>query len=250
MKRAIAIFACFLIGAAISSQEMRIITEDWAPYNYSADGILTGLSVEIVHAILDELELSAPIELFPGLRAKEMFDHETRIIMITLYRTPEREGLYKWVGPIDTGAIYLYQREENPAVYYTLEDAKTARGICCRNGGLIRDLLLLNGFTNLLDFAGDSVQVYNMLLSGRGELGISDTDLGVTHYLKLMGVPPSALKRTGVKVFESDLYIAFSKDFSEETVALWQDALNALKQNGTYDVLYRKYAAELPATEE
>jgi polar amino acid transport system substrate-binding protein len=43
------------------------------------------------------------------------------------------------------------------------------------------------------------------------------------------------------QLMSSDFYIAFSKDTPTGTVLKWQQALDAARQDGTYDAIYRKW---------
>ncbi|WP_319561964.1 ABC transporter substrate-binding protein [Marispirochaeta sp.] len=161
--------------------------------------------------------------------------------MFTVFRTPEREDLYKWVGPIDSGSIFFYKRADNPLTINSIEDARNVDIIACRYAGLIPDLLRSMGFTNLETTATDSIQIYTKLLLGRCDLGISDTDLGVIYYLKEIGVPTNALTKIPVKVFEAELYIACSKDMPDSVVSDWQNTLEIFRNSEKYKEIRNKY---------
>ena len=91
--------------------ELEVITEDWAPYNYEENGVITGFSVEIVQAIMGELGETHSIAIYPGARGQSMLDNLPNILSFSLFRTPERESLYKWIGPISKEAIYFYKKK-------------------------------------------------------------------------------------------------------------------------------------------
>lgn len=216
-----------------------LITEEWPPYNYVEQGHLSGVSVRIVRALQQELGRSDPIRLYPSMRASKMLQTQTRTMMFSMFRTPQREASYKWIGPIGRDAIYFYQRRGSPLQIRTLKDAKDVPVIASRQAGLVFNTLTALGFTNLDASAHSSKQVYGKLLRGRAELAISDSPKGVQYLMEQMGVSADALQQTPVKVVESDLYIAASLDFSDSEIALWQKALNRLKASGEFERLYR-----------
>jgi len=163
-------------------------------------------------------------------------------MMITMLRTPEREGKYKWIGPLGDGAIYFYKKKGNPLVITTLEDAKKVKVIGCRSAGLVPTMLRTAGFTNLDDTSTDSMSIYKKLLADRCDLGISDAPLGVKYLLKKMNLPTDSLVQTTVKVVESALFIACSKDISDQEIALWQKALDEIKASGAYAEVLKRYS--------
>jgi polar amino acid transport system substrate-binding protein len=235
-------FALFAI-ASLGAQEkpLTIVTEEWAPYNFTDNGTLTGFSVEIVQAIVKELKANYTVQVFPSMRASQMLNDGPRTMMITMLRTKEREGLYKWVGPLGDGAIYLYKKKGSALVVSTLEDAKKVQLIACRNAGLVTNTLKAAGFTNLDASATDGASIYKKLLLDRCDLGISDAPLGVKYQLKKLGYPADALTQTAVKVVESPMYIACSKDIPDSEIALWQKALDKVKASGDYEAIQKKY---------
>ena len=108
------LLSCFLVisSQAIAEEEtLTIITEDWPPYNYEENGKVKGFSTEIVQAILQELNLSYKIQVLPGARGEKLLDEGAQIMILSLFRTAEREKKYKWIGPIAEDVIYFYKRK-------------------------------------------------------------------------------------------------------------------------------------------
>jgi len=199
-------FSFFAAPVWAQGRMINVVTEEWAPYNYTEDGVLKGFSVEIVQLIIKKLNAEAQIQVFPSIRASSMLNNDPRTMMITMLRTPEREGKYKWIGPLGDGAIYFYKKKGNPLVITTLEDAKKVKVIGCRSAGLVPTMLRTAGFTNLDDTSTDSMSIYKKLLADRCDLGISDAPLGVKYLLKKMNLPTDSLVQTTVKVVESALF--------------------------------------------
>jgi len=235
--------SCALSGACwAAGQKINIVTEEWAPYNYSKDGGLTGFSVEIVRAIAQQLDADIDMQLLPSMRAKASLEGNRRTMLITMLRTPERETKYKWIGPLGDGAIYFYKRKGSPIEVATLEDARKVRSICSRYGGVTTAKLQAAGFTNIEAGATDGQAVYKMLMLGRCDLAVSDSPLGVIHLMKQIGHAPDAVVQTPVKLVASPLYIACSKDISDAEIARWQAALDGLKSSGAFQAILKKYA--------
>lgn len=107
--------------------------------------------------------------------------------MYSMFRTPEREPLYKRVGPIAEEAIHPYQLVGTPPVD-SLEQLRQAPQITTRHAGLIPDVLEAQGFGNLDKSATSSQQLYRMLLAGRTGIIVGDTDAGVAYYSAQLGI--------------------------------------------------------------
>jgi polar amino acid transport system substrate-binding protein len=234
--------ALALTGPCIASdQKLSVVTEDWVPYNYSENGVLKGVSVDTVRAIAQALNAEVDIELLPSMRASALLNGRRRTMLITMLRTPEREDRYKWIGPLGDSSIYFYKRKGDPLTIATLQDASHVRAICSRQGGLVPSRLKAAGFNNIDLSAFDGKAVYRMLIFGRCDLAISDTQLGVAHLLRQMGMAPDAVEQTQVKLISAPLYIASSKDVPDAEIARWQKALDQLKSSGAFKAILKKY---------
>jgi len=219
-----------------------VLTEEWAPYNYSENGVLKGFSVEIVQYIIQDLKLDAVVRVYPSMRATHQLRNRSNAMFISLFRTAEREEEFHWIGPLIDSSIYFYKRKDSSLEITSIEDAKKVGVIASRHAGLVHQRLKAAGFDNLDDTAVHGLEVYKKLLAGRSDLGISDAPLGVKHILKEIGQPVDALTQTPVKILTSALYIAANKKISVQEIARWQKAFDQLKENGIYDQILKKYS--------
>lgn len=235
------VLLCSLSGAMARAATYQIVTEEWAPYNYEDNGQLTGLSTEVVQAIMaltgDDFETA----LLPTMRATHALQNRPRTIMYSMFRTPEREPLYKWVGPIVEEAIYPYQLVGSAAPITSLEQLMHAPQITTRHAGLVPKTLDSLGFKNLDKSAAESHQLYRMLLAGRTEVIVGDTDAGVAYYSRQLNIAPGTLRRVPIELYRSSLYIAFSRDSDDALVAAWAAALAKLRRSGELARILQRY---------
>jgi polar amino acid transport system substrate-binding protein len=80
-----------------------------------------------------------------------------------------------------------------------------------------------------------------MLLAGRTEVIVGDTDSGVAYYSRQLGITPGALRRVPIELYRSSLYIAFSRDSDDALVAAWAAALATLRRSGELTRIQRRY---------
>ncbi|WP_260963145.1 substrate-binding periplasmic protein [Pseudomonas citri] len=231
---------CLLLGTVVQAEEYQVVTEEWAPYNYQEDNQLTGMTTEIVRAIMaltgDQFEIS----MQPSMRASQILKSRPKTIMYSMFRTPEREPLFKWVGPIVEESIHPYQLSTTPPVN-SLEQLLHAPQITTRHAGLVPQMLQSMGFNNLDKSATESRQLYRMLLAGRTEIVIGDTDAGLAYYSRQLKIPPGTLRKIPIELYRSSLYIAFSPDSDDKVVAAWARALEQLRSSGELARIQRRY---------
>ncbi|MBB4865738.1 polar amino acid transport system substrate-binding protein [Pseudomonas nitritireducens] len=237
---------CSLLSASAWAGDYRLVTEEWAPYNYVEDHRLTGMATDVVKAIMGLTGDDFVIELLPSMRTSRALQSQSRTIMFSMFRTAERESLYHWVGPIVEESIHPYQLASTQAPVETLEQLRRAPRITTRHAGLLPDVLQAEGFANLDKRATGSQQLYLMLLAGRTEIIAGDTDAGVAYYSRQLGLAPGTLRRVPVELYRSSLYIAFSRDSDETKVAAWNRALEQLRESGELARIQRRYEDSAP----
>ncbi len=243
IKDKVMVLCLIIITINIRAQESKItiVTEEWAPYNYIEEGVLKGFSVEIVQEMITEMRANAEIKLYPSMRASYMLNNNPRTMLITMMKTPERVEKYNWIGPLGDDAIYFYKKKGNPLRITNLEDAKKVNSIATRHAGLVFEKLRNEGFENLDSSSTEGISIYKKLLTGRCDLGISESPLGVKFILKKLNYPADSLIQTSVKVVNEQLYIACSKDIPHNEITQWQQTLDKIKTSGIYDEIFKKY---------
>ena len=223
---------CLLLAVHARAEDYQLVTEEWAPYNYEENGQLTGMATEIVRAIMARTGNDFEIVLRPSMRSTLMLQNRPKTIMFSMFRTPEREALYKWVGPIVEESIRPWQLASAVQPVETLQQLLRAPQITTRHAGLVPDMLESMGFNNLDKRATESLQLYGMLLAGRTEIVVGDTDAGVAYYSAKLHIAPGTLRPVPIELYRSSLYIAFSQDSDDAVVTAWANALEALRSSG------------------
>jgi len=233
---------CLLLGTPVRAEPYQVVTEDWAPYNYQENNQLTGMSTEIVRDIMALTGDDFEIVLLPSMRSTHALNTQPKTIMYSLFRTTEREPLYKWVGPIVEESIYPYQLANAQQPVNSLEQLLHAPQITTRQAGLIPEVLQSRGFNNLAKVAIESRQLYRMLLAGRTDIIVGDTPAGVAYYSRQLNIAPGTLRQIPVELYRSSLYIAFSRDSDDKRVAAWASALEQLRQSGELKRIQDRYS--------
>jgi polar amino acid transport system substrate-binding protein len=215
-----------------------IMTEDYPPFNYTEGGKLTGLSTEVMFEILNRVDQPKDIELKQWTEAYEQTMKNPNCILYSVTRTKEREGAFKWVGPVAPDRVVFYKKKGSALKIATLDDAKKAGKIGTCTGYASEDLLKKEGFTNIVSEADDSKNA-SKLFSGEIDLWVVGELTGI-HIAKVTGNDPTGLEKA-FDVQDTQLYIAFNKETPDEEIAKWQKALDEMKKTGVYDKILSKY---------
>jgi polar amino acid transport system substrate-binding protein len=242
---AMLLVGCNGAGTQPPASGWRIITEAYPPYNFvDKNNNVTGQSTEIVQAILEKTGMQANIEVMPLSQGLTLAEKGPGVVIYSLNRTPQRENLFKWVGPIGYYEQAFYAKKGSTVAVSQLEDAKKVNKIGVYKGDAGAQFLASQGFTNLDESLTDT-EALKKLMDGTVQLWLGNKD-GLAITAAQAGVNPDDLVMMPTVVIRADLYIAFSKDVSDGTVKAWQGALDALKQEKDIDdkTVYEKIMAK------
>jgi len=234
------IFTWFSTGFA---QEITVVTEEYPPYNFTENNVVTGCSTEIVQEVLTRAGIDYSIRSYPWARAYKMAQDKPNVLIYSIGRNENREKLFKWVDVVAPYDIYFFKAKARTDVEVkNLDDAKKYRI------GAVRDdvraqYLQKKGFEtdkNLKLVPHDSMSI-KKLLAGRIEL-IPIDKLGLAYLMKKEGLNIEDLEPVLLlEDLSAGLYLAFSLKTDDAIVEKCKKALSEMKEDGTYDKIMSKY---------
>lgn len=240
----IALLVCLSTIAAANNAPLRIVTEDFPPYNYQEDAQIKGLSTEVVQAVFTHLGLKTPqFEFYPWARSYYIAQKQPNVLIFSIARIPERENLFHWVGTIAPYRTSLYKmREDTDTQVNSLEDARQYR-IGVSQDDVITTYLQSRDVTNL-EIVGRDVFNIDKLRYRRLNL-IAYDEASFNHIIQKRDIAPDVFERVYRLTDLSDqLYMAFSKGTSMSRVREFRAALLAVKTDGTFNKILNKYFPE------
>ncbi|MGV8176673.1 MAG: substrate-binding periplasmic protein [Candidatus Bilamarchaeaceae archaeon] len=227
------------------TQCMQVLTEDYPPYSYKdASGTVSGQSTEIVNGILDRMNQQAGIQLMEWSAAYNLALKGPDVVLYSTAYSDARSGSFKWVGPIATVTDEFFSKVGDKTLIITLADAKKAGPICVAKDTERYQLLSSEGFTNML-VANNDLECLVKLDTDKVKLWAGSRRV-LDQLAAQEGINASAFAPNGL-LQKKDLYIAMSKDVSDDTVAMWQGKLDEMKADGTYQGIVDKYKNGIPA---
>lgn len=225
--------------------EIHVVTEELPPYNMTRDGVLTGMSTEVVQAVLKEVNVQASIQSMPWARAYDLALHNPNVLIYSITRTAERERLFKWVGTIAASRWFLYSSASHPVSLLSLDDARDWQTATV-NEDVGEQYLMARKFEigHQLQSSNRYEFNYQKLQTGHVDLWISD-ELNAYYLARQVGDDPSRTLVQSLRVKELEeaggFNMAFSVGTPDATVQLFQKALETIRANGTYDAIARKW---------
>jgi len=233
-----------LLCAFARAEELRVVTEEFPPLQYSENGKLVGPAAEVVEATLAAAGIQAEIKVLPWARALKMAHDEPNVLIFSIGRTLDREKQYKWVGLVtDLSPAYMYGLASRKLPVSNLDQARNYKiGTAIDN--VFAESLNLAGFTDLELFR-DYDSGYAMLKAGHIDLMPMGEGM-MAYYAKKHGDDPNS---TFIRQFAftdfarrfSGNFMAFGLKAPDPLVARLRHALERIKQDGTYAAIQRKW---------
>jgi polar amino acid transport system substrate-binding protein len=222
--------------AQVRGDPLYITTESAAPSSMlDGEGQVIGISTDKVRAALDRAGLSYTIELLPWKRAYAAARERRNACVYSTSRTPEREPLFKWVGPIDSADWVLMGRANRRFALRTLDDARPYR-IGTYNGDARDHFLRSRGFR--VDAAPNDLTNPRKLLLGRIDLWAAALRAG-SPVLEQNGWAGQIVP---VLVFNQiDVFLACHRAVPDEVIARLNGAISALEREGAMHQIERAY---------
>jgi len=230
---------------ASAEHPLLIVTEEMPPYNMTQDGRVTGMSTEVVQAVLKEIGLEASIQPMPWARAYELALNESNVLIYSIARTPAREQLFQWVGAIAPTRWFIFSLTERPIKLGSLNDAR-AYQIATVHQDVGEQYLVSQGFRigKELQSSNKYEHNYRKLKVDHVELWISN-ELNALYLTRQNGEDPEKVLIRSLPLPEltsqEGLSMAFSRGTPAQMVEKFRSGLETIRRNGVYDAIMRKW---------
>lgn len=238
----ISIVVTVLIYSNCWAQELQIVSDPYPPLGYvNKNGEIVGITVEIIRALLKETQINGTFRMLPWARAYKLAQTDENIAIYTLAKNKERERLFKLVGPVIQSKYYLFKLKKRHDIQLdSLSDAeKYLVGVVTDYYShkylLSREFKeeknfekVHNSELNLRKFAAERV---DLLISTEVDFNYQVIELGydLNHFEKALFVT------------SADSYIGFSRKTNNEIVKRFEQALDKIRADGTYDKILDRY---------
>jgi polar amino acid transport system substrate-binding protein len=222
--------------------DLVLLTENFPPYNmakngknFAQDENINGIAVDIVRAMFKRAKVSYSLTLrFPWERIYKLALEKPGYGVFVMARLPDREKLFKWVGPIGPDDWIMLAKADSKISIESLEQARKYK-IGAYKGDAIAETLAKQGLKPIVVLRDQDNA--KKLESGQIDLWATGDPAG-RYLARQEGV--NGLK-TVLRFNSAELYLALNKDVPDELVAKLQAALDQLRKEGVVDDIMARY---------
>ncbi|MBN1927304.1 MAG: transporter substrate-binding domain-containing protein [Prolixibacteraceae bacterium] len=216
-----------------------IYTEENPPQSFSeSNGKLSGSSVEIVQAIMNETGNTIPVIVNSWSPAYEQALTVPNTLLFSTLRSEAREDLFHWIGPVCRKSYCFFVKASGSITLSELNDAKNLQAVGVPAGWASENQLIDAGFTNIKSGATSAI-VFEMLMDGTVDAAVLN-DIAIESLASETGYQ-SQDARNELVLSTGDTYLAFNIDTKSEYVQEWQNAFTTIIENGTFDDIWKKW---------
>jgi len=222
--------------------DLVLLTENFPPYNmakngknFAQDENINGIAVDIVREMFKRAEVSYSLTLrFPWERIYKLALEKPGYGVFVMARLPDREKLFKWVGPIGPDDWIMLAKADSKISLETLDDARKYK-IGAYKGDAIAETLGKQGLNPIVVLRDQDNA--KKLVNGQIDLWATGDPAG-RYLARQEGV--NGLK-TVLRFNSAELYLALNKDVPDEMVTKLQAALDQLRKEGKVDEIMARY---------
>ncbi|WP_043311023.1 ABC transporter substrate-binding protein [Pseudomonas sp. ML96] len=234
------------LAAGPRAESLQLYTEEYPPLNFAREGRPVGLAVDLVRELFERTGDHGTISVVPWARGYQAAQEEPNTALFVTMRTREREQHFKWVGPLAMVITSFYALKGSGIQIGSLEEAARVGTIAVPRQWYSYQDLQARGLPNLYGVIGPQ-QMMSMLRHGRVPVVVAD-NVTLDSLLALGGLQPGSVEPL-YGFLRSEAYIAFSPSTSDAVVQNWQEALDSMKRDGSFALIYRRWLTgqEIPA---
>ena len=238
MKNIILILLLSIVS--VFGKNIKVVTEEFKPYNYLKDDKIVGLSTEVVEAVLKKAKIDYTITLYPWARAYKSSLKNENILIYSISRTWQREDKFKWVGSIapSAGVAFFKLKQRDDIDINNLNDAKKY-SMCSLKLDVTTQTLTNKGFNVDITYSND--QSIKNLMDKKVDI-IPFSINGFYEKIKQLGYSKDNFEKVyDIKSLSNDYYMAFSVKTDDEIVRKVSKVLEEIKKESFYKQILKKY---------
>ncbi|THF63451.1 substrate-binding periplasmic protein [Pseudothauera rhizosphaerae] len=224
-----------------SLEELQWISEEYAPYNFSENGVAKGIAVDVLVKMWEVLGVprsAADVRILPWARGYRMAQEQPGTCLFSMTITPERRQLFAFVEPlVDTSVTIVAPTAKQLRV-------AAAKDLDALTIGVVRDdigeqALHSAGIKSALVRTDSARSLVRMLEGGRFDAISYGLDTALWN-MKLEGIDTAGYKAV-FTVREGIMGYACHKDIDPALLARLQGALDKLLADGSVERIKRQY---------
>ncbi|MBB4287183.1 substrate-binding periplasmic protein [Roseospira goensis] len=242
---AIALSIPFAVAASAQTASVSFATDEWPPYEYTQDGEVTGLSTDVIRAVMAEMGVTIDsIDAVPWTRAIKLINagrvagvysgayNEKRAAILLYPETPLVES--SW-------AVFVRAADRDATPFASWDDLKT--GIVGVVRGYAYDPEFDAFYKENAEFAeaDDNETNFKKLMAGRVDYVVCDLINGL-HIMKQQGIQDQVHAYIDKPIAETEYFAFFSPQVVDDAfVTRFDETLKAFRETDAYTDILDSY---------
>jgi polar amino acid transport system substrate-binding protein len=218
--------------AAVPAHALVFLTEDNPPFNYMEDGRVDGLATAMIAEMAKRASLPALFELVPWEQGYRRAQADRETCLYATARVESREKLFHWIGPLAVNRWGVFGKSDFPGTAKSIEDLRKYRV-----GGVTNDakleFLAQYAVTNIRSVPEDRFNPPRLKLPKDDPEHIDLWITGAYTARKISRANGGPALKTVYLAQEIPLFVACSPATSRSSIRLLEDALKAMRRDGT-----------------
>ncbi|MES2038415.1 MAG: transporter substrate-binding domain-containing protein [Pseudomonadota bacterium] len=212
-------------------------SEDFPPFNYpDTDGkSAKGLATEKIIELMARAEEHYSIHFYPWVRSFQAARQHANTCIYVVTRTPEREAMFQWVGPLVKNTWTVFARAEDTRRPISMDDLRPYLLGAYRQGA-VSEYLLAKGYQ--AELANADRDNPKKLLAKRFDFWITGELVGHA-FIKDLGLKD---KITAILPLQTkELYLACNHGVAKERIERLNMILKNMENDGTNASIEKKF---------
>jgi len=231
-----------LLSAPLSAVPIGAFAPVEAPYQMlDSQQRPDGFAVGVVRLMLNEVASDAKITLMPWMRIKATKLQLPNQLIFTVYRNPDTEHSYKWVGAIVPFRVFIYRLKSRPDIAISDVQSLAKYKIGVVRGGGRFNYLSDKGMGKSLDLAPSDESNLRKFFAGRVDI-LPEDPVMLRYAAKLYGIDSAKAEVISeLTDIAGEGHLAFTLGTPDALVQTYAAALKKVQAERAYANLLKQY---------
>lgn len=220
-----------------AANALNLVTEEYPPFNMRdvKSGAFNGIAVDKVKELMHRSKQAYSLKLFPWSRAYQLALQIEDTCVFSTTRTPEREALFRWVGPLVQNNWMIFARADDTRAPKSLDDMH-GYVIGGYQSDAVGEYLRIKGYK--VDLAAADADNPRKLLHNRFDFWATGEQLGA-WIIAQGGYAGKILPLFTFK--QTEMYLACNLKTEAKKIAAFNQIIAEMEKDGTMSAIELKY---------
>jgi polar amino acid transport system substrate-binding protein len=231
---------CLSLGAAAYGADLKFNTQNFEPFNYEVNGVVSGPTADIIRRVCGEMKVACTFNLLPWRRAQDEVAQGIAHGLFTIGWNEERAKTLHFSPALMNTEYGFFVRNDNPLKFKQASDVKgfTVGVFGPSNTSFFLDKIKTEIKDLTIDMTPEDETAFKKLSLGRVDAVYSNKDVGYFLMGKL------DIKNIRYAGFHTGLkyYVGFSQKFTDKKlVDQFNSTFRNLHKRGVIQEILAKY---------